>query len=128
MDEGIYGHTQDGSLLCGGDVTSHYDKCSEWNSDSGTWNWKSINLPRIRRGHTSWTPQSGVGTFVMGGDDDAWKTNLVNKPDGSVELYGFNLHESTRYQPFHVSHFFVLIYFFKGMHALLLFLKLMKSS
>ena len=87
-------HTQDGSLICGGADSSHATSCSKWNSDSGTWNWKFVNLPRIRTGHSSWTPQSGVGTYLMGGSADSWKTNLV-KPDGRVELYGFNLHEST---------------------------------
>ena len=78
----------------------------------------------MRRYHTSWTPQSGVGTYVMGGEDDAWKTNLV-KPNGKVELYGFNLHESTRYQLFYLLFGLILI---QGKHALLLFLKTMKSS
>ena len=96
MNEAIHFHTQDGSLLCGGYYGSHDKFCSEWNSDSGIWNWKFISLPRIRLGHTSWTPQSGVGTYLMGGDADSWKTNLV-KPNGRVELYGFNLHDSTWY-------------------------------
>ena len=95
MHEGTKRHTQDGSLICGGDNKNTYKSCSEWNSDSGIWKWKFISLPRIRKSHVSWTPQSGVGTYLMGGDNDGWKTNLV-KPDGKVELYGFNLNENTR--------------------------------
>ena len=92
MNQSVYGHTQDGSLMCGG---FHKESCSEWNSDSGIWNWKFLTLPRNKEDHASWTPQSDVGTYLMGGADDSWKTTLV-KPDGTVQQYGFNLHESTQ--------------------------------
>ena len=92
MNKAIYGHTQDGSLICGG----HPQHCSKWNSDSGIWNWKFLSLPKERQGHASWTPQSGVGTYLMGGTKDPWKTNLV-KPDGTVEFYGFDLYAYTAY-------------------------------
>ena len=96
MNEAIYAHTQDGSLICGNFNSNHGQSCSKWNSDSGIWNWNFLSLPRAIKGHTSWTPQSGVGTYLMGGYYDPLKTNLV-KPDGTVELHGFDLYASTVY-------------------------------
>ena len=95
MNEAIHFHTQDGSLLCGGYYGSHDKFCSAWNSDSGIWNWKFISLPRIRLGHTSWTPQSGVGTYLMGGESSYRDTTDLVKPDGTVQQ-GFNLKYDTR--------------------------------
>ena len=96
MNEAIYAHTQDGSLICGSYTSNHVQSCSKWNSDSGIWNWKFLSLPKSKLAHASWTPQSGVGTYLMGGNYDSFKANLV-KPDGTVELYGFDLHEYTTY-------------------------------
>ena len=95
MNQYTFRHTQDGSLICGSGSSNHYQSCSKWNPDSGTWDWKFLTLPRKKRHHASWTPQSGVGTYLMGGEYDSWKTILV-KPDGTVQQYGFNLHESTQ--------------------------------
>ena len=96
MNEAIYDYTQDGSLICGSWDSNHIQSCSKWNSDSGIWNWKFLSLPKSKQAHASWTPQSGVGTYLMGGSYDPQKTNLV-KPDGTVELHGFDLYASTVY-------------------------------
>ena len=117
INDGLRQHTQDGSLICGGDDEweNHYQSCSKWNSDSGLWNWKFVTLPRIRQSHVSWTPQSGVGTYLMGGNKDPWKTNLV-MPNGTVELYGFDLHEKYKYhQTFHICFFIHKSFFEIGM-------------
>ena len=92
MKEGINLHTQDGSLICGGYPTGQ--SCSEWKSDSGTWN--SYNLPRTRKYSESWTPQSGVGTYLTGDESTHRATTDLIKPDGTVQQ-GFNLKYDTRF-------------------------------
>ena len=87
-------HTQDGFLNCGGWQTSNLQRCSKWDLESGTWN-QSINLPRKRMYSQSWTPQSGVGTYLIGGSTNGKTTDLV-KTDGTV-MQGFNLKYDTRY-------------------------------
>ena len=61
-----YGHTQDGSLLCGGYDTPK--SCLKWNSDNGRWDMVTETLTENRWGLTSWTPVDGSWlTFLMGG-------------------------------------------------------------
>ena len=89
-------HTQDDSLICGGayNFPSTFQSCSKWDSDSGTWN-QSITLPRERQRSQSWTPNSGVGTYLIGGYVNSNTTDLV-KPDGTVQQ-GFDLKYDSRY-------------------------------
>ena len=52
--------------------------------DSETWI-KSHSLPKVRHYHSSWTPASGSGTYLLGGGggNNGFTSNLV-KPDGTV--------------------------------------------
>ena len=91
------GHTQDGLLLCGGgDSFMTDDKttltCLTWSQ--GEWN-VSHHLIFRRTYHVSWSPGSGAGTYLMGGEfvedvpSPRQKTEIV-RPDGTVEQ-GFDL-------------------------------------
>ena len=57
----LRGHTQDGSLVCGG------TECLSWNPELGVWNEGTATLTEVRTGHISWTPADGTMTFLMGG-------------------------------------------------------------
>ena len=52
-------------------------------ADNGTWI-QSHSLSTLRHYHSSWTPASGTGTYLIGGGDNVWTSDLV-KPDGTVE-------------------------------------------
>ena len=71
-------------LLCGGDnaVYAEYN-CLQWRPDAGTWE-DYLTLDVRRFGHVSWTPSSGIGTYLMGGYYNQSTTTLV-KPDGTQE-------------------------------------------
>ena len=90
MTSGIASHTQDGFLSCGGWFPSNYQKCSKW--ESGNWT-DFVSLPRVRQISQSWTPKSGVGTYLIGGTENRNTTDLV-KPDGTVRQ-GFDLNYDT---------------------------------
>ena len=68
-------------LLCGGFDTSN--TCLQWRSDTGTWE-ESLTLEVRREDHLSWTPSSGIGTYLMGGYFTDLVTTLI-KPDGTQE-------------------------------------------
>ena len=75
LPEKYYGHTQDGSLLCGGRAGKHYFGsiyCRRWNNFTGTWDKVSRSLIESRLFHVSWTPADGSGTYLIGGDS-VWK-------------------------------------------------------
>ena len=67
-----YGHTQDGSLLCGGWGTNR--SCRRWNSTTGAWDLLTESLTKKRRAHTSWTPHDSL-TYLMGG----WKSEETSE-------------------------------------------------
>ena len=73
-------HTQDGALTCGGQ--DQWASCLKWSPDSGTWT-QSHNLTEDMFNHVSWTPDSSLGTYLMGGAF-SFSSEMV-KPDGSVE-------------------------------------------
>ena len=79
-----YVHTQDGALTCGGNYYEQEYSCLKWSPDSGTWT-QSHNLTEVMGmvNHVSWTPDSSLGTYLMGGD--ASIISEMVKPDGSVE-------------------------------------------
>ena len=58
-------HDQDGSLVCGGKHTD--ESCRKWNPNTGDWDLVTESLIQYRRGHTTWTPLDGSGTYLMGG-------------------------------------------------------------
>ena len=76
-------HTQDGALTCGGfGGQNQRISCLKWSPDSGTWT-QSHNLTEDMFNHVSWTPDSSLGTYLMGGAF-SFSSEMV-KPDGSVE-------------------------------------------
>ena len=65
-----FGHTQDGSLLCGGSYLAGDPRsCRRWNPDTGSWDLVTESLTVERVYHISWTPADGSVTFLMGGDE-----------------------------------------------------------
>ena len=60
-----FGHTQDGSLMCGGQYTLR--SCRMWNPDTGAWDLVTEELIKNWEYHTSWTPADGDVTYLMGG-------------------------------------------------------------
>ena len=60
------GHTQDGSLLCGG---ANQRSCWRWNAGTGAWDFVTELLTEFSgvENHISWTPADGSVTFLMGG-------------------------------------------------------------
>ena len=74
------------SLICGGVNTP--DTCIQWSPNTGTWE-EYLSLDVERAGHVSWTPGTGIGTYLMGGMDGhgmdtVWTTTLI-RPDGTQE-------------------------------------------
>ena len=72
-----YGHTQDGSLLCGGYDTPR--SCLKWNSDNGRWDMVTETLTENRWGQTSWTPVDGSVTHLMGGSYKPKTSEAIDK-------------------------------------------------
>ena len=88
-------HSADSTgLLCSGDnpeyndytndVSPSLDTCLQWRPDAGTWE-ESLYLNVGRGAGVSWTPGTGIGTYLMGD-----RTSTLIKPDGTQEL-GFLL-------------------------------------
>ena len=76
------GHTVDNDILCGGSQT--LDTCLQWNPDTGNWQQSSVKLNYERYDHVSWSPKSGTGIYLMGGDSYPKTTTLI-KPDWTQE-------------------------------------------
>ena len=79
-------HTVDNDILCGGFQTS--DSCLQLTPSSGSWE-ELVTLDIRRYWHVSWTPGSGIGTYLMGGADSR-KTSTLIRSDGTQET-GFTL-------------------------------------
>ena len=78
--------------MCGGVGTS--GSCIQWNS--GTWDKLKLKLDEERYDHVSWTPGTGIGTYLMGGGSITHQTtSTLIKPDGTQEL-GFTLKHKIR--------------------------------
>ena len=89
-------HTQESGLLCGGAYPGTSDTCLEFNSVTGNWGEK-IRLTVGRSDHISWTPDSNIGTYLIGGDSDQSKnTSTLIPPEGGQEP-GFPLKYETGY-------------------------------
>ena len=89
-------HTLESSgLICGGDavVQGTRDTCLQWSPETGSWE-ELLTLDTWRWRHVSWTPDNGIGTYLMGGSDSGRTSTLV-KPDGTQEA-AFTLQYSTR--------------------------------
>ena len=75
-------HTVDSSgLVCGGFDTY---TCIQWSPDSGIWEDYLPYVSGWRNDHVSWTPGTGVGTYLMGGYWSKRTTELI-RPDGTQE-------------------------------------------
>ena len=90
-DDVRVGHTQESSgLICGG--FNSPGTCIQWIPDTGTWE-ELLTLDVSRYDHVSWTPGTGVGTYLMGGGYSERTTTLV-RPEGTQEP-GFPLKYDT---------------------------------
>ena len=77
-----YRHTVDSSgLICGGYDTE--DTCIQWSPATGTWE-ELLSLDVWRYDHVSWTPGTGVGTYLIGGFYSERTTTLLT-PEGTQE-------------------------------------------
>ena len=77
-------------LLCGGSAgRTINNKCFQWSPDTGSWD-ELLTLDIYRSDHLSWTPGTGIGTYLMGGNSKNNNTTTLIKPDGTQEL-GFTL-------------------------------------
>ena len=81
-------HTADKNICGGGSTEAKAKKCLQWSPDTGTWG-DHLTLDVGRDRHVSWTPGTGIGTYLMGGSWSTRTTTLI-KPDKSQET-GFVL-------------------------------------
>ena len=88
---GIYDHSQDGLLLCGG--TGNEEQCHTFHSDSGEWV-KTHRLSEGRRSHSSWQREDGT-VLLMGGGRSRTTTEIVSD-SSAVSTPGFSLKYDTR--------------------------------
>ena len=84
-------HTAENLNLCGGEDTS--ESCLQWTPDTGTWE-ELLTLDVGRDEHVSWSPENGIGTYLMGGCCGSTKSTTLIKPDGTQEP-GFPLKYDT---------------------------------
>ena len=85
----------DNHILCGGGNTD--DTCLQWSPDTGTWE-ELLTLDIRRYDHVSWTPASGTGTYLIGGDGSNETTRMTTTlvtPEGGQET-GFPLEYDTQ--------------------------------
>ena len=68
-------HTVNNHVLCGG-LWSAADSCLKWSPDTGTWE-EMLTLDVGRYRHVSWTPNNGIGTYLMGGSNSPNTTTLI---------------------------------------------------
>ena len=76
------GHTQDGSLMCGGFSTRR--SCRKWNPDTGAWDLVTKSLQR-RRDPISWTSADGSVTYLMGGYWSPNTSDVLDNRSGRVK-------------------------------------------
>ena len=77
--------------MCGGYGTE--DSCLQWSPDTGSWE-ELLTLDVGRYLHSSWTPGTGIGTYLMGGFTSNMTSTLI-KSDSSQEP-GFQLKYETQ--------------------------------
>ena len=85
-------HSVDNDILCGGGQYTT-DSCLQWTPSSGSWV-ELLTLDIERMQHVTWTPGSGIGTYLIGGYCNRSTTTLIN-PDGTQER-GFTLEYDIR--------------------------------
>ena len=74
-----YAHTLDNNILCGGMVID----CLKLNPNTGSWE-QLVTMSQLRNYHVSWTPNNGIGTYLMGGERPLQKTTTLVKADGTL--------------------------------------------
>ena len=89
-------HTLESSgLMCGGFLSDTRYTCLQWSPDTGSWE-EELTLDIERSWHVSWTPDSGIGTYLIGGrDSGSERTSTLVKHDGTQEA-AFPLKYDTR--------------------------------
>ena len=75
-------HTLDNNIICGGYETIR-DTCLKWSPDTGSWV-ELLTLAVDRYQHVTWTPEPGMGTYLMGGVVSPTTITLI-KDDGTQE-------------------------------------------
>ena len=75
-------------LVCGGQWGTTEDTCLKWSPDIGTW-MNYLTLDYGKMSHVSWTPSSGIGTYLIGGEGGILNTTLIT-PKATQEP-GFTL-------------------------------------
>ena len=66
------------------------DTCLKWSPDTGTWE-EYLTLDVGREKHISWTPDTGVGTYLIGGvGSGSTNTSTLITPSGTQET-GFEV-------------------------------------
>ena len=95
MPDARYGHTVESTgLICGGYPTAAHSQdssCLMWNK--GSWE-EYLTLKVKRRKHVSWTPGSGIGTYLIGGEESPSTTTLI-APNGTQQENPFTLKYGT---------------------------------
>ena len=90
-------HTSNGGILCGGHSTASNDgptTCLDISSGS----WSSSNYQTLNEkytDHSSWNYGIGKSFMLLGGGDLSVTTDIVHS-DGTVDIGGFTLQDSTR--------------------------------
>ena len=74
-------HTLDNNIICGGEESR--DTCLKWSPDTGSWV-ELLTLAVDRYQHVTWTPEPGMGSYLMGGKASPTTTTLI-KDDGTQE-------------------------------------------
>ena len=88
------GHTQDGSMICGGPYTSR--SCRRWNNETGTWDLVTESLTGDRLFHVSWTPEDSSVTYLMGSSwTSSGRTSEVIDQDIQSAVATFSLKYDT---------------------------------
>ena len=91
-DERNYHTLESSGLLCAGYLSS--DTCLQWSPDTGSWE-ELLTLDVEREYHVSWTPDTSIGTYLMGGSPSgSERTTTLIKPDRTQEP-GFPLQYDT---------------------------------
>ena len=80
-----FGHTQDGSLMCGGQDTLR--SCQMWNADTGAWDLVTESLTEDRKYHVSWTPAHGSVTYLMGGTGCGETSEAIDQDNGVTSSF-----------------------------------------
>ena len=67
-------HTLDNNIICGG--ADSRDTCLKWSPDTGSWV-ELLTLAVDRYQHVTWTPEPGMGAYLMGGKASPTTTTLI---------------------------------------------------